>query len=49
VSRLPSLRAEEVIMALRRGGFEIGRQRGSHVSGENLGQASFGKSFAMQS
>ena len=31
MSRLPSLRGEEVVAALRRGGFEVIRQRGSHV------------------
>ena len=31
MSRLPSLRGEEVVAALRCGGFEVIRQRGSHV------------------
>jgi predicted RNA binding protein YcfA (HicA-like mRNA interferase family) len=31
VSRLPSLTGKEVIAALEKGGFQVARQRGSHV------------------
>jgi predicted RNA binding protein YcfA (HicA-like mRNA interferase family) len=35
--RLPSLRPEQVVRALRRAGWEIDRQRGSHISLKKVG------------